>query len=102
MMKRKLISTGAALSLAVAMTGCGGKPVINQQPSSQGEECGRYPGTDGDDSPTADSATTQSSAAATAQTVTGAVDEETAQKIALRACRSEGSGCNHHQVKAGL
>ena len=35
MMKRKLILTGAALSLAVAMTGCGGKPVINQQPSSQ-------------------------------------------------------------------
>ena len=31
----------------------------------------------------ADSATTQSSAAATAQTVTGTVDEETAQKIAL-------------------
>ena len=48
MMKRKLILTGAALSLAVAMTGCGGKPVINQQP---GEECSRYPGTDGDDSP---------------------------------------------------
>ena len=35
MMKRKLILTGAALSLAVAMTGCGGKPVINQQPSSR-------------------------------------------------------------------
>ena len=38
MMKRKLILTGAALSLAVAMTGCGGKPVINQQPSSQAQE----------------------------------------------------------------
>ena len=37
MMKRKLIFTGAALSLAVAMTGCGGKPVINQQPSSQAQ-----------------------------------------------------------------
>lgn len=37
MMKRKLILTGAALSLAVAMTGCGGKPVINQQPSSQAQ-----------------------------------------------------------------
>ena len=33
--------------------------------------------------PAADSATTQSSAVATAQTVTGTVDEETAQKIAL-------------------
>ena len=33
--------------------------------------------------PAADSATTQSSAAATAQTVTGTVDEEMAQKIAL-------------------
>lgn len=38
MMKRKLILTGAALSLAVAMTGCGGNPVINQQPSSQAQE----------------------------------------------------------------
>ena len=38
MMKRKLILTGAALSLAVAMTGCGGNPVINQQASSQGQE----------------------------------------------------------------
>lgn len=37
MMKRKLILTGAALFLAVAMTGCGGKPVINQQPSSQAQ-----------------------------------------------------------------
>ena len=37
MMKCKLILTGAALSLAVAMTGCGGKPVINQQPSSQAQ-----------------------------------------------------------------
>ena len=151
MMKRKLILTGAALSLAVAMTGCGGKPVINQQPSSQaqlismeaaqevalkaaniaaedaaisattlnevaGTSCYKVEFTSGDYAyaytvnaetgavmemssreknavdtqaqteatvPAADSATTQSSAAATAQTVTGAVDEETAQKIAL-------------------
>ena len=46
MMKRKLILTGAALSLAVAMTGCGGKPVINQQPSSQEKNA-----VDGGDSP---------------------------------------------------
>ena len=155
MMKRKLILTGAALSLAVAMTGCGGKPVINQQPSSQaqvqaqlismeaaqevalkaaniaaedatisattlnevaGTSCYKVEFTSGDyayaytvnaetgavmemssqeknavdtqaqtetTAPAADSATTQSSAAATAQTVTGTVDEETAQKIAL-------------------
>lgn len=151
MMKRKLILTGAALSLAVAMTGCGGKPVINQQPSSQaqlismeaaqevalkaaniaaadaaisattlnevaGTSCYKVEFTSGDYAyaytvnaetgavmemssreknavdtqaqteatvPTADSATTQSSAAATAQTVTGIVDEEMAQKIAL-------------------
>ena len=151
MMKRKLILTGAALSLAVAMTGCGGKPVINQQPSSQaqlismeaaqevalkaaniaaedaaisattlnevaGTSCYKVEFTSGDYAyaytvnaetgavmemssreknavdtqaqteatvSAADSATTQSSAAATAQTVTGAVDEETAQKIAL-------------------
>ena len=151
MMKRKLILTGAALSLAVAMTGCGGKPVINQQPSSQeqlismeaaqevalkaaniaaedaaisattlnevaGTSCYKVEFTSGDyayaytvnaetgavmemssqeknevdtqaqtetTAPTADSATTQSSAAATAQTVTGTVDEEMAQKIAL-------------------
>ena len=151
MMKRKLILTVAALSLAVAMTGCGGKPVINQQPSSQaqlismeaaqevalkaaniaaedaaisattlnevaGTSCYKVEFTSGDyayaytvnaetgavmemssqeknavdtqaqtetTAPAADSATTQSSAAATAQTVTGAVDEETAQKIAL-------------------
>ena len=38
MMKRKLILTGAALSLAVAMTGCGGNPVRNHQPSSQAQE----------------------------------------------------------------
>ena len=38
MMKRKLILTGAALSLAVAMTGCSGNAVINQQPSSQAQE----------------------------------------------------------------
>ena len=155
MMKRKLILTGAALSLAVAMTGCGGKPVINQQPSSQaqvqaqlismeaaqevalkaaniaaedaaisattlnevaGTYCYKVEFTSGDYAyaytvnaetgavmemssreknavdtqaqteatvPAADSATTQSSAAATAQTVTGTVDEEMAQKIAL-------------------
>ena len=155
MMKRKLILTGAALSLAVAMTGCGGKPVINQQPSSQAQEqaqlismetaqevalkaaniaaenaaisattlnevagtsCYKVEFTSGDYAyaytvnaetgavmemssrdknavdtqaqteatvPAADSATTQSSAAATAQTVTGTVDEEMAQKIAL-------------------
>ena len=151
MMKRKLILTGAALSLAVAMTGCGGKPVINQQPSSQeqlismeaaqevalkaaniaaedaaisattlneaaGTSCYKVEFTSGDYAyaytvnaetgavmemssreknavdtqaqteatvPTADSATTQSSAVATAQTVTGTVDEEMAQKIAL-------------------
>ena len=151
MMKRKLILTGAALSLAVAMTGCGGKPVINQQPSSQaqlismeaaqevalkaaniaaedaaisattlnevaGTSCYKVEFTSGDYAyaytvnaetgavmemssreknavdtqaqteatvPAADSATTQSSAAATAQTVTGIVDEEMAQKIAL-------------------
>lgn len=151
MMKRKLILTGAALSLAVAMTGCDGKPVINQQPSSQaqlismeaaqevalkaaniaaedaaisattlnevaGSSCYKVEFTSGDyayaytvnaetgavmemssqeknavdtqaqtetTAPAADSATTQSSAAATAQTVTGTVDEEMAQKIAL-------------------
>lgn len=151
MMKRKLILTGAALSLAVAMTGCGGKPVINQQPSSQaqlismeaaqevalkaaniaaedaaisattlnevaGTSCYKVEFTSGDYAyaytvnaetgavmemssreknavdtqaqteatvPAADSATTQSSAAATAQTVTDTVDGEMAQKIAL-------------------
>ena len=155
MMKRKLILTGAALSLAVAMTGCGGNPVRNQQPSSQAQEqaqlismesaqeaalkaaniaaedaaisattlneaagtsCYKVEFTSGDYAyaytvnaetgavmemssreknavdtqaqteatvPTADSATTQSSAVATAQTVTGTVDEEMAQKIAL-------------------
>lgn len=83
MMIRKLILTGAALSLAVAMTGCGGKPVINQQPSSQEKnEVDAQAQTEAT-VPAADSATTQSSAAATAQTVTGTVDEETAQKIAL-------------------
>ena len=158
MMKRKLILTGAALSLAVAMTGCGGKPVINQQPSSQaqlismeaaqevalkaaniaaedaaisattlnevaGTSCYKVEFTSGDYAyaytvnaetgavmemssreknavdtqaqteatvSAADSATTQSSAAATAQTVTGTVDEEMAQKIALE----------HAEVKA--
>ena len=75
MMKRKLILTGAALSLAVAMTGCGGKPVINQQPSSQEKnEVDTQAQTEAT-VPAADSATTQS--------VTGTVDEEMAQKIAL-------------------
>ena len=83
MMKRKLILTGAALSLAVAMTGCGGKPVINQQPSSQEKNAVDTQAQTEATVPAADSATTQSSAAATAQTVTGTVDEETAQKIAL-------------------
>ena len=154
-MYKRQILTGAALSLAVAMTGCGGKPVINQQPSSQaqvqaqlismeaaqevalkaaniaaedaaisattlnevaGTSCYKVEFTSGDYAyaytvnaetgavmemssreknavdtqaqteatvPAADSATTQSSAAATAQTVTGTVDEEMAQKIAL-------------------
>ncbi len=38
MMKRKLILTGAALSLAVAMTGCGGNAVMNQQQTNQAQE----------------------------------------------------------------
>lgn len=83
MMKRKLILTGAALSLAVAMTGCGGKPVINQQPSSREKNAVDTQAQTETTAPAADSATTQSSVAATAQTVTGTVDEETAQKIAL-------------------
>ena len=155
MMKRKLILTGVALSLAVAMTGCGSNPVTNQQPGSQAQEqaqlismeaaqesalkaaniavadavisattlnevagtyCYKVEFTSGDyayaytvnaetgavmemssrdknaadtqvqteaTAPAADSATTQSSAAGSAQTVTGAVNEETAQKIAL-------------------
>ena len=83
MMKRKLILTGVALSLAVAMTGCGGNPVINQQPSSREKNAVDTQAQTETTAPAADSATTQSSAAATAQTVTGAVDEETAQKIAL-------------------
>ena len=83
MMKRKLILTGAALSLAVAMTGCGGKPVINQQPSSQEKNVVDTQAQTETTAPTADSVTTQSSVAASAQTVTGTVDEETAQKIAL-------------------
>ncbi len=83
MMKRKLILTGAALSLAVAMTGCGGKPVINQQPSSQEKNAVDTQAQTEATAPAADFATTQSSAAATAQTVTGTVDEEMAQKIAL-------------------
>lgn len=83
MMKRKLILTVAALSMAVAMTGCGGKPVINQQPSSQEKNAVDTQAQTETTAPAADSATTQSSAAATAQTVTGTVDEEMAQKIAL-------------------
>lgn len=155
MMKRKLILTGAALSLAVAMTGCSGNAVTNQQQTNQAQEqaqlismeaaqevalkaanivaedaaisattlnevagtsCYKVEFTSGDYAyaytvnaetgavmemssreknavdtqaqteatvPAADSATTQSSAAATAQTVTGTVDEEMAQKIAL-------------------
>ena len=163
MMKRKLILTGAALSLAVAMTGCGGNPVINQQPSSQAQEqaqlismeaaqeaalkaaniaaenaaisattlnevsgtpCYKVEFTSGDyayaytvnaetgavmemssrdknaadtqaqteatapaaasaTTPAQNSATTQNSATAPSQTVTGTVNEETAQKIAL-------------------
>ena len=83
MMKRKLILTGAALSLAVAMTGCGGNPVINQQPSSREKNAVDTQAQTETTAPAADSATTQSSAAATAQTVTGTVDEEMAQKIAL-------------------
>ena len=38
MMKRKLILTGAALSLAVAMTGCSGNAVTNQQQTNQAQE----------------------------------------------------------------
>ena len=69
MMKRKLILTGAALSLAVAMTGCGGNAVTNQQASSQAQTEATAPAAASDTTP--------------AQTVTGTVDEETAQKIAL-------------------
>lgn len=163
MMKRKLILTGAALSLAVAMTGCSGNPVTNQQQSNQAQELaqlismesaqeaalkaaniaaedaaisattlnevagafcykveftsGDYayaftvnaetgavmemssweknaadtqaqtettaPAASSDTTPAQNSATTQSPAAASLQTVTGTVDEETAQKIAL-------------------
>ena len=161
MMKRKLILTGAALSLAVAMTGCGGNAVTNQQASSQaqlismeaaqevalkaaniaaenaaisattlnevaGTSCYKVEFTSGDyayaytvnaetgaimemssrdknavdtqaqteatapaaasdTTPAQNSATTQSQSPATAssQTVTGTVNEETAQKIAL-------------------
>ena len=77
MMKRKLILTGAALSLAVAMTGCGGKPVINQQPSSREKNAVDTQAQTEATAPAAASDTTP------AQTVTGTVDEETAQKIAL-------------------
>ena len=38
MMKRKLMLAGAALSLMLAMTGCSGNAVMNQQPSSQAQE----------------------------------------------------------------
>ena len=37
MMKRKLMLAGAALSLVLAMTGCGGNAVMNQQASSQAQ-----------------------------------------------------------------
>lgn len=158
MMKRKLILTGAALSLAVAMTGCGGNAVTNQQASSQaqlismeaaqevalkaaniaaenaaisattlnevaGTSCYKVEFTSGDyayaytvnaetgavmemssrdknaadtqaqteaaapaasdTTPAQNSATTQNTATAPSQTVTGTVNEETAQKIAL-------------------
>ena len=69
MMKRKLILAGTALSLAVAMTGCGGNAVTNQQASSQAQTEATAPAAASDTTP--------------AQTVTGTVDEETAQKIAL-------------------
>lgn len=145
MMKRKLILTGAALSLAVAMTGCGGNAVTNQQASSQaqlismeaaqevalkaaniaaenaaisattlnevaGMSCYKVEFTSGDyayaytvnaetgavmemssrdknavDTQAQTEATAPAAASDTtpAQTVTGTVDEETAQKIAL-------------------
>lgn len=145
MMKRKLILTGAALSLAVAMTGCGGNAVTNQQESSQaqlismeaaqevalkaaniaaenaaisattlnevaGMSCYKVEFTSGDyayaytvnaetgavmemssrdknavDTQAQTEATAPAAASDTtpAQTVTGTVDEETAQKIAL-------------------
>ena len=145
MMKRKLILTGAALSLAVAMTGCGGNAVTNQQASSQaqlismetaqevalkaaniaaenaaisattlnevaGTSCYKVEFTSGDyayaytvnaetgavmemssrdknavDTQAQTEATAPAAASDTtpAQTVTGTVDEETAQKIAL-------------------
>ena len=60
MMKRKLILTGAALSLAVAMTGCGGKPVINQQPSSREKNAVDTQAQTEATVPAADSATTVS------------------------------------------
>ena len=145
MIKRKLILTGAALSLAVAMTGCGGNAVTNQQASSQaqlismeaaqevalnaaniaaenaailattlnevaGTSCYKVEFTSGDyvyaytvnaetgavmemssrdknavDTQAQTEATAPAAASDTtpAQTVTGTVDEETAQKIAL-------------------
>lgn len=83
MMKRKLILTGAALSLAVAMTGCGGNAVTNQQASSQAQTEATAPAAASDTTPAQNSATTQNSVTTPAQTVTGTVDEETAQKIAL-------------------
>lgn len=83
MMKRKLILTGAALSLAVAMTGCGGNAVTNQQASSQAQTEATAQAAASDTTPAQNSATTQNTVTAPAQTVTGTVDEETAQKIAL-------------------
>ena len=83
MMKSKLILTGAALSLAVAMTGCGGNAVTNQQASSQAQTEATAQATASDTTPAQNSATTQNTVTAPAQTVTGTVDEETAQKIAL-------------------
>lgn len=83
MMKRKLILTGAALSLAVAMTGCGGNAVTNQQASSQAQTEATAPAAASDTTPAQNSATMQNTVTAPAQTVTGTVDEETAQKIAL-------------------
>ncbi len=83
MMKRKLILTGAALSLAVAMTGCGCNAVTNQQASSQAQTEATAQAAASDTTPAQNSATTQNTVTAPAQTVTGTVDEETAQKIAL-------------------
>ncbi len=58
---------------------------FDHEMSSQ-EKCGRYPFRHRQEAtvPAADSATTQSSAAATAQTVTGTVDEENGTEDSLR------------------